>query len=495
MKKNFIYKIALAFVITFFIGSCSDLEENPIGLLAPESYFKTEADIEAAIMGAYSYFASEPYYGRQYTLAVNLLDDACDIGDIGTAAARISMNNLVADANNGMIAAFWPQIYGAIGAANAAIYGLEKITIKDETKANQLRAEAYIIRSLCYYNLIRLFGDIPYIEEFVTDPASVGDISKTSEEEVYQYIIADCEYAAENLPDNYEDDIRCRPTAGTSKAMLASVYLTIGDYSKAAEYAEEVINNAATYDYELLDDYTELWIADNGDTKEHIWTVDFKAGITDDLWSPLTGVRDADMSGWSVVVPSPGFCNMYEPGDHRIDVTFITETPVNGVMTHYTEWKWPRTHFGKYALYPGEHSNIDGRYSGRNYPIFRFAEVYLIAAEALTEVNNGPTAKAYEYVNLVRNRARFGGTVPADLQPGMSKSEFVSAVLKERLLEFPLEYKRWFDIKRRQLGDEVFNGSNSLEPHNFNAEKNYLLPLPQDELDRNPNLLPQNPGY
>jgi hypothetical protein len=278
--------------------------------------------------------------------------------------------------------------------------------------------------------------------------------------------------------------------------MLASVYLTLGDYAKAAQYAEEVINNASTYGFEILDDYTQLWIADNGDTKEHIWTVDFLAGISDDLWPPVTGVRDTDMQGWSVVAPSPGLYNLYEQGDHRMDVMFILETPVEGVMTPYTEWQWPRIHFGKYALNTSVNSETNGRRSGRNLPIFRFAEVYLIAAEALTEANGGPTAKAYEYVNEIKSRARFGGTSPENIETGMSKTDFIDAVLKERLLEFPLEYKRWFDIKRRQLGEEVFTGPNSIEPHNnFDASKNYLLPLPQDELDRNPNLLPQNPGY
>jgi tetratricopeptide (TPR) repeat protein len=494
MRKNILYK-ALIVAVTIFMGACTDLEENPIGLLAPESYFQTEDDVEAAVMGAYSYLASEPIYGRQYTTAVCLLDDVCDIGDIGTQAARININNHAADASNGMITSFWPRFYQAIGAANAAINGLEKITVTDQTRANELMAEARIIRAHCYYSLVQLFGDIPYVGEFVTDPASVADISKTPEAEVYQYIIADCEYAAENLPDKYTNDIRCRPTAGAAKTMLASVYLTRGEYAKAAQYAEEVINNASVYGYELLDDFTEIWIADNGDSKEHIWTVDFLAGITDDLWSPMSGVRNADMQGWSVVVPSPGFYDMYEQGDHRMEVTFILETPVGGVMTPYSQWKWPRIHFGKYSLYPGEKANSEGRYSGRNFPIFRFAEVYLIAAEALAEVNNGPNAKAYEYVNKVRERARFGGTVPADLQSGMSKTDFIEAVLKERMLELPLEYKRWFDIKRRQLGEVAFEGANSLEPHSFDPSKNYLLPLPQDELDRNPNLLPQNPGY
>jgi len=280
--------------------------------------------------------------------------------------------------------------------------------------------------------------------------------------------------------------------------MLACVHLTLGNYQEAARYAEEVINERATYGYALMDDFTKLWIADDGDTAEHIWTVDFPAGNTsfDDLWGAMSGVRNADMQGWSVVVPSPGFYDMYEPGDSRMETTFVTETPVGGVMTPYTEWTWARIHFGKYCLYPSVNSNSEGRYSGRNYPIYRFAEVYLIAAEALAEVNNGPTAKSLEYINEVRKRARKGGLAPADIPAGLNKDQFIDAVLKERMLELAAEYKRWFDIKRRDLGAEVFTGPNSIEPHStFNPAKKYLLPIPQAELDRNPNLLPQNPGY
>jgi len=478
-----------------FMGACSDLEENPIGLLAPESYFNTEEDVEAAVMGAYTYWASSSIFGREYTTAVCLLDDVCDICDIGTKAERIAMNNHNVDANNGMIGSFWPQYYKAIGAANSAINGIGRINITNQKRADQLQAEARIIRAYCYYNLVRLFGEIPYIAEFVTDPATVSDISKTSVEEIYKNIIDDCLFAEQNLPDKYPNNIRCRPTAGSAKTMLASIYLTLGNYAKAAQYAEDVINNASVYGYELVEDYTDLWKAENGDMAEHVWTVDFLGGITDELWGPMTGVRNADMNGWSVVAPSPGFYSQYEEGDYRKEVTFITETPIKGVMTDYSNWTWPRIHFGKYALYVGEKANSEGRYSGRNFPIFRFAEVYLIAAEALAEVNQGPTSKAYEYINKVRERARFGGTAPADLQAGLGKNDFISAVLKERMLEMPAEYKRWFDIQRRKLGEIVFQGADSMEPHSFDPARNYLLPLPQDELDRNPNLLPQNPGY
>jgi hypothetical protein len=87
---------------------------------------------------------------------------------------------------------------------------------------------------------------------------------------------------------------------------------------------------------------------------------------------------------------------------------------------------------------------------------------------------------------------------PADFTSGdfSGKSDFIDGVLEERRLELSFEFKRWYDIKRRDLGVEVFTGTNSLEPHpGFDPNVHYLMPLPGDELSRNSNLEPQNPGY
>jgi hypothetical protein len=158
-----------------------------------------------------------------------------------------------------------------------------------------------------------------------------------------------------------------------------------------------------------------------------------------------------------------------------------------------------RPHIAKYRRYPGNASS-EGRYSDNNYADMRYAEVLLTAAEARAEINGGPDAEAEGYVNEVRARARnWAGTVtnfPADVPTGLSKDDFIKLVLDERRLELAFEYHRWYDIKRRNLGDEAFKGPNSLEPHpNFDPSRDYLMPLPRTELAINPGLLPQNPGY
>lgn len=180
-------------------------------------------------------------------------------------------------------------------------------------------------------------------------------------------------------------------------------------------------------------------------------------------------------------------------------MSFDATAMVDGEVVPFTEFdNTQRPHIAKFTRYPG---NVGGEYrnSDNNYPAMRYAEVLLIAAEALAEIS-GPNAEAMGYVNQIRERARNwpGGNTgfPEDITAGMNTEEFIDLVLEERRLELAFEFKRWYDIKRRRLGEEVFTGPNSLEPHpNFDPSRDYLFPLPQVDLSVNPNLRPQNPGY
>lgn len=488
------------------MSGCTDLNENPVGVLAPESFFQTPADAETAVMGAYAEIAHESFYGRKIQITLELLSDMGDIGDPGTAARRIELNTFTHGPNNGMITAMWPQIYRVISASNNAIDGIPSIEM-DESRKNALIAEARFTRALSYYHLVRLFGAVPYIDEYVEDPNTISDIESTSVDQIYQGIIADLEYGMEHLPDSHSNGIKSRATVGAAATMLASVYLTRENYQNAAEMAEFVIQNRDRFGYYLVDDYQDLFRADLHDTNEHIFTVDFLGGVgawptNVDFYAPITGIRGADQAGWSVVVPSMKVFHSFDDDDYRKQVSFQTEAMIGGKLKQYIEYTYPRPHIAKYARFPGSNANADGGFSDINYTVFRYAEVLLIAAEALNEINGGPTLKAYEYVNQIRRRARKAdGTThhnhPADLSPGLSKSEFRDAVLEERRIELGFEYKRWYDIVRKGMLEEVFSGPDALENRNVDPVKHYLLPLPQDELDRNPNLRPNgdNNGY
>src|SRR5690606_4955955 len=127
------------------------------------------------------------------------------------------------DDGNGMVRQFWPQWYQVISATNSAIAGAESLNLPED-QINPLIAEARFIRAFSYYHLVRNFGDIPYIDFFIDDPAAVIDIAKTPAADVYVNILADLAFARQWLPDQQPGDVRSRATKGTAASYLASVY-------------------------------------------------------------------------------------------------------------------------------------------------------------------------------------------------------------------------------------------------------------------------------
>jgi len=506
MKQLFNKSIFLTAAVSLLLG-CADLDEKPVGLLAPESLFRTSKDVETAVMGAYGWIATERLYGRQFVSALMLRSDMEDIGDRGTPAERQQVNDFNMDDNNNMVNQFWPVWYQVISSTNAAIFGAQQLNLPENT-GNPLMAEARFIRAFAYFHLVQVFGDIPYIDYFISNPESVKSISKTPAATVYSNIIADLEFAKQWLPDKQPAEVRSRASKGTAASYLASVYLTMGQYQKAYTEAKWVIDNKDKFGYALEADFQTLFKAPQApNMKEHIFDIDFlglksgDGGANDDIMAPMTGVRggDAPRSGWSVIVPSLKVYNTWDDRDYRKEVSFEDSLLIGGKLVPYTEFtNTKRPHIAKYARFAGN-SNSEGRYSDHNYAAMRYAEILLIAAEASVEAN-GPNAEALGYINQIRARARnWAGkqtTFPEDVKTGLAKEALIDLILDERRLELAFEYKRWYDIKRRNLGEKVFKGANSLEPHEtFNANRDYLMPLPRVELQVNPNLMPQNPGY
>ncbi|GAA5221681.1 RagB/SusD family nutrient uptake outer membrane protein [Membranihabitans marinus] len=489
-------------LIPLFLFNCTDLKEDPIGVLAPEGFFKTEKDVQLAINGAYGKIAADDYWGRELSLAIGLSGDMMDIGNRGTVAARIQINDFNANAFNSLIGRFWPASYSIISTVNTAMEGAE--VVENEEVKNALIAEARFLRAFTYFNLVRLFGDIPYIDKAVVDPEAVGEISKTSATVVYEKIIEDLNFAIDHLPMNHIQNVRSRPSKGTAHTMLADVYLTLSNWQEAYNHAKYVIDNANTLGYGLIDDYQTLYKATEQDgLAEHVFAIDFKGNegswpYNVDSHPAFTGTGGSDdMEGWDVEVPSMAVYDTWDDRDYRKSVAMFDSAYFDGVKKSYLDFNTPRPHIAKYRRFPGN-AQSTGNTGDTNYAIYRYAEVLLTAAEALNELN-GVSQEAINYVNQVRERARnWAGTAtdfPEDLSSGLSQDEFRTAVLEERRLELSFEFKRWWDIKRRNMGEEVFKGPNSLEPRENFTDNHYLLPLPQGELDRNPNLLPQNPGY
>ncbi len=519
MKKYL--KLYILSLLTIFAGSCTDLQEDPVGLLAPEGYFKTEKELQTAINGCYGSMASSNYYGSGLTTPLQLMSDMVDLGENFSNYADFA--NFIQTPTNTYPRDLWGCSYGIIGIANTAIDGVAQIDETQEVK-DRMEGEARFVRAFVYYHLVRLFGEIPYLDnlDFV-----IGDVEKSSVTDVYAGIISDLEFAKEHLPMQQPDDIRTRPSKGTAATVLASVYLTRGNWQQAYDNAKWVIDNASALNYALEPDFQNLFRAETQDnSKEYIFAVDFMGNIyggsgvnrftlendqTIGAFNAVDGGAKPNQ-GWSMLVPSLKVYQTWDENDYRRKVS-LTDSLIlasDKKLHAYTDFPYiPRPHAAKLERFSGvRKGNTSGWRSDMNYVCFRYAEVLLIAAEAGNELSK--TAEAVGYVNQIRTRARAGGVInyagsgygsygpsasPADAPAGIGQDDFRTLVFDERRLELAFEFKRWYDIVRRDLGEKVF-GANGLETQpNFNKAKHYLLPIPQTEIDVHPKLAPQNPGY
>ncbi len=503
--KNLKY---LFLLLVLPIIGCSDLEEEPVSVLSPDGFFKSINDVQTAINGSYGNMATEAFWGRKFSLPLLLRSDMVGIGDQGTAGRRKDHDNFAVADDNGMITAFWPRVYQIIAGANEAIAGGNGLGLPEET-LNPVVAQAHFVRAYTYFHMVRLFGDIPYFDSPVQDIASASEISKTSEAQVYANIIADLEFAKQWLPETQSSS--ALPTKATAAGYLALVHLTLQDFQNAYNEAKFVIDNEATFGLELAADFQDLFDGTKqGGLKEALFSIDhngFRNGnYGQDYMPALTGIRGNQFGdiggGWSVAVPSIEVYNRWDGRDYRKAVSLDTTGVFNGSVDNFMNFPTydarniQSAYIAKYARFTGQTSNGNGRGSEHNYAQLRYAEVLLIAAEALNEVSPGST-EADGYVNRVRARARNGNgsSFPADVTPGMSQADFRNMVMEERRWELAFEFKRWYDIKRRDLGATAFGTGGFEERPNFSAARDYLYPLPNDELQRNPNLEPQNPGY
>ncbi len=514
--KNFKYLFTILIGLT--IIGCSNLEEDARSQLEPDERDVNLETVETTIAGAYGHLSARAFMSRALGLTLMLRSDMVDIGNPSTNAERIEHDQFSLSASNPLILnqsnperSFWPRLYQMVRGANETLRELEVLEEQEAGVKEEIAGRARFIRGFAYYHLVRLFGDIPYLDE-TTTTAEASIAPRTSADIVYANIIEDFQAAKQSLPNTRAD--RALPGKAAASGFLASVYLTRGEYQLAYNEATEIINSASLYDLELDPDYRDIFHAVNTDnSKEPIFVIDFVGtNVGDesrDYLAAFTGFFQQatyyPSGGWSVMVPAQSVFDSWPDGDYRKEVNFDDEATTNsGDVIDYTQFSSldgrnaNRPHISKYTAMAGDlpQANTSGRDSESNYQMMRYAEVLLIAAEAAIEIGN--TSEADQYINMIRKRARDGDGTSTSAVPADISGATINDVLEERRLELAFEQKRWYDIVRRRMGDTVF-GPGGFETElqgtqNFDPNRDYLLPIPPIEITNNPSLT-QNPGY
>ncbi|WP_254562216.1 RagB/SusD family nutrient uptake outer membrane protein [Dyadobacter diqingensis] len=482
-------KLIYLFIFLLAATSCNDfLQEDPASLMVDSNFYKTEADADAALVAVYDGLndQSNIFYRGIYLLA-ELTTDNAECGQ-GVANANIfALKNFTYGPVNDRIYLLYTSVYKTIANANVAIDKIPAIPFAD-AKKNRLLGEAKFVRALLYFNMVRLFGDVPLVLNQVT---SLGDVNvpRTETAKVYEQIISDLEFAEQNLDATNSTANVGRATKASATGLLAKVYLTLKDYPKARDKAKSVLDNAQ---FGLVDNYFDVFTPQNRFNKEIVFAIQNKGntgaanGFAMALFLPRSTIAlpgGGTVAGNSADVPTEEFYKSFKVGDLRKDRTFFTEYDAGGGKATF------RPHWYKFF----DPSTITNLGEGTlNYPILRYSDLLLTYAEALNEIG-GPSAEAFEAINKVRRRA-YGKPVAAanattDLQ-GLSKTALQDAILDERRWEFGFENHRWFDLVRtgKLLSTLQAKGNTAIKDYHV------LFPLPQRELDVNKSLT-QNKGY
>ncbi len=379
----------------------------------------------------------------------------------------------------------WDVYYNSIYVCNNIIEILENTTVEiDENLKSRLIAEATLVRSLIYFNMVRVWGAVPLITQKISIDQSY-EYLRESPEKIYEQIIADIKSAKSALPESYTGNNVGRVTKYGAAAILAKVYLTLGDEASAKTELELIIkSNKYSLDTNddgtvNMDDFRYLFDAGTKNCKGSVLEAQYMAGVNaanSEHQHAYTPFHTAfHLPGYSLtrrgegrLTPTDDIINEFEEGDERLDASIamgFTMLATGGFVNY------------PYTL---KFMDPDIEYSGQNFEIIRYADILLMYAEVTGDE---------QYLNMVRQRAGLPlyGTAdyPSDLFP-----TFDLAIEHERRVELAFEFHRFFDLVRTGRAVEVMKAKGYSKISN----ERLLWPVPQSAIDVNPDIT-QNPGY
>lgn len=449
---------------------CNDdfLNLTPIADQAVEDFYKTPEQLEQAAIAAYDIL--------QQIYEPNNIDHFAEVRSDNTYNDNLSQNggefadfdNFNLASGNSVISSLWRNSYIGIQRCNIVLNRIGFSDLDDETKSRRA-GEVLFIRSLLYFNIVRIWGDAPLVLEETTDPLHAFEHVRTPKEEIYTQIISDLRRAINFLPLIPEE--AGRVSKGAGQTLLGKVYLTLKQYENCVRVLNEVVFSGQ---YRLLANFADIFSVSNENHAESIFEVQFKKntnGEGDNSPDPSDGLINNR--------PSNDLMNLFRRNrDDRFEASVTYDR--NGLP------------------YSAKRSDVVGSDNtfGKNVIILRMADVLLMLAEALNEVSYQRDGNAFNYLNQVRLR---GGAATYSGFQLQNRGAFREAIKTERRLELAFENHRWFDLVRTGDALKVMteknkggtnNSASSALPFNITDDK-LLYPLP---LASGGSLI-QNPGY
>lgn len=457
-------------VLLVTLQSCRDVtvQLSPSSISAA-NFYKNGADADVAINGCYDAFQNPD----RYVLWGDGRSDLFAVTD-RSALTEQQLSNGDVNASNALVA--WNEQYSAINRTNSVLKNVPAIPDPGlDNRRERILGEAYFLRAMAYFYLVRTFDNVPIILEPYESLSQDFFPKQATPAQLYTQIETDLKAAESRLTDRpftTAVELKGKASLGSVRSALADLYLWQKKYELAAEAALQVINSPAAYSLVSGANFGTIFL--NKNTSESIWEIQlnntYLEGNNNNLvnrFLPLGGTGYG-AGNWTIKY-SAKLLAAYLPEDARGPVT-VKNTGAGA------PWRDANTQYiGKYQ---GTLANQNAtRFFDSNQIIYRLADVILMRAEALNEL--GKTSEAIPLLNQIRTRAGLPAT------NAVSQAELRLAIENERFLELAFEGKRYFDLKRTGRYAAVTGHTNP----------NWLRwPITATEIIKNRNLV-QNPGY
>lgn len=518
--------------------SCEDLDQPMTRNFTEASFWKTEQDALDALASAYENMYHADYFFSNEALSDNGYNKSTSFEGVGQIASGSY------DARTARVSNEWNYHYSAIRKCNIVIENVGRIAGASEETINRIKAEARFIRALSLFQLATWYGDVPLVTSVIT-LSEASSISRTPQGEVMGFVLRELEEIQTHLPVAYDEANRGRITKGAAIGMRARVSLYQGNWNEVIADTEKLINSTdngvfalhASYDalFTVAGEYnSEIILAlQYGGSRLHSTQRFFLPQTVGKLRSNLVPTRSlvddyVMLNGKPITDPASGYdaADPYADRDPRLEMTIIHHgsTIVDFDAVTQTILTEPGSDPGINTI-EDQGASATGYYfrkyydptavnynSGLNLILLRYADVLLMFAEAKNE-SGAFTAEVWDKtIKPIRARAGFTDAAALEFDATLSQDALREIIRRERRAELAFEGLRVFDIRRWQIADEVLNepvrginvsgqfpqdekGFLIVEDRLFQSPRHYLWPVPQDELDQNQNLYPNNEGW
>jgi hypothetical protein len=496
MKTVYISLLIFTMLITF--GCEQVLEPEPRGQIELDQLLNTEEGYVSVLNGAYEPLASGGIYDGLFWRNAELASD-----DGWTWRNEQDPDLYRIAPTSELIFPLWSEHYRGIARTNVILSRIDEAQFNNSDLKEAIQGQAHFLRALYYFNLVRLFGGIPLFDQEVTSREE-SEAPRTDIEAVYNQIQTDLDEAVNLLPVAYNGGSgfeKGRATRYTALALSAMVHLELEEWTEAAQDAQEIISSGQ---FELHANFGDNFYGLSENGVESLFEVQFggvgggtNANHSSTLAPPALAGGAAfilptdDSNDFGTASTGGAIVQEFEDGDLRRDVTlanygldnFLDPTKATGSLFYVNKF------------FAGD--QFPSGQSPYNFPIIRYAEVLLIAAEALNEAGTD-NSNVIEYLNMIRNRA---GLADLSAEVTGNQSALREEIRRQRRLELAYEGKRYFDLNRWGILEETQAVQGVTVPaertitHPITGKSYFLYPLPATEFINNANLGNQNPGY